>query len=196
MKTSKTKKINIVDLIFLIAIVAIILFVVVFKFMDKDIVKELIKEVPVSVKYTIEVQNREPQILDYMKEGQVMYEHGSMNPIGKVTAIKERPATTVVEDHGNKTILLKEVSDKICLDIDVESKGKIEDDMVQIEGVNFLIGKSIDCVVGDAVMSGIIVGLDYEENKTSKTSKTSTDKDETAKTETDDKNAETTKEGE
>lgn len=178
MKASKTKKINIVDLIFLIGIAAIIILVVLFKFFGGSLsVDELTKETPVSVKYAIEVQNREAEMLDYMKVGQIMYEHGSMNPIGKVTAIKKRPATTVVEDHTNKTMVTKELTDKICVDIEVESKGKIEDDMVQIEGVNVLVGKGLDCVVGDAVMSGVIVDLEYKESKTTKTEDKATDND-------------------
>ena len=162
MKENKTKKINIVDAVFLIGIVAVVLGVAVLSLWGK-IGGDSSETTPVAVKYVLEVQNKEPQALDYMEEGQTVYDNGSMSPIGVVTAIKKRPSTTLVEDHSKKTLVEKEIANKVTFDVEIAANGELSEDCIKIEDINILIGKGMDCIIGDAIVSGYIIGLDYED---------------------------------
>ena len=161
MKDNKTKGINTVDAVFIIGIAVVVLAVAVLSLWGK-IGGNSGDTMPVAIKYVLEVQNREPQVLDYMKVGQTVYDNGSQSPIGEVTAIKKRTATTLVEDHEKKTLVEKEIANKVTFEVEIEANGVLTEDCVEIEDINILIGKGLDCVIGDAIVSGYIIGLDYE----------------------------------
>ena len=161
MKENKTKRINIVDAVLIVGIAVVVLAVAVLSLWGKiggnnDVT-------PVAVKYVLEVQNREPQVLDYIEEGQTVYDNGSQSPIGEVTAIKRRPSTTLVEDHKKKSLVEKEIANKVTFDVEIAANGELSEDSVNIEDINILIGKGMDCVIGDAIVSGTIIGLEYED---------------------------------
>lgn len=166
MNENKTKRMNLTDMVFLIGIIAVVVLVVLLSLWGKIGNKGDVS--PVVVKYVVEVQNVEPQVLDYMSEGQVVYDNGSMNPIGAVTAIKKRPATIQIEDHKRKSIVEKEIPNKATFDIEIAANGELSEDGVKIEDINILIGKALDCVVGDALVSGVIIGLEYEDTEVDK----------------------------
>lgn len=165
MNENKTKRMNVTDMVLLVGIAAAVVIVVLLSLWGKiggrngDVT-------PITVKYVFEVQNREPQVLDYIGEGDIVYDNGSMNPIGKVTAIKRKPATVLVEDHKNKCLVEKEVSNKVTFDVEISANGELSEEGVSIEDINILIGKGMDCVIGDTIVSGYIIGLEYEDIKT------------------------------
>ncbi len=163
MNENKTKKMNITDMVLLIGI-AIIVSVVVLLSLRGHIASRSDVD-PVAVKYIVEVKDAEPHVLDYMKEGQTVYDNGSMNSIGEVVSIKRKTATVLVEDHKKRTIVEKEVNNKVAFDIEIAANGAMSDGGVKVEDVNILIGKGIDCVIGNALVGGTIISLDYEKTE-------------------------------
>lgn len=163
MKTNK-KRMNIIDLLFLLVGILVVLAIVansilgIFEFGGK---KE--EKIPAEIKFTFEVQNVDPQILDYFEEGDTLYDYGSMNEIGIIKSIDKQPAKTVVENHEGKTLEIKEISNKLNLYLEVEANGELVEENPEIKGVKILIGKLMDCLAGDSILSGVIVSLDHEE---------------------------------
>ena len=164
MNENKTKKMNITDMVLLLIIAVIVLFVVFLSLKGK--ISNRNGADPISVKYVVEVKDTEPQVLDYMEEGQTVYDNGSMSPIGSVTSINRKATTVMVEDHKKKTIVEKEVSNKATFDIEISANGELSDGGVKVDDINILIGKGIDCVIGNAIVSGTIISLDYEDTET------------------------------
>lgn len=157
------KKMNLIDLMLLAGVGLLIVLFVVFGMADKiGFLGKNDGEIPIAVKYTLEIQNKEPQMTDYIDEGQQVFDYEKMTPIGEVVSVRKKPATVLVEDHNKKTLVLRELSDKVNYHIDISANGSLSDNAVSISGVNMLVGKSMECVVGDAIVSGVVISVEHE----------------------------------
>ena len=154
------KRVNLIDLIVLIAIVAIVIFLgynVLFGNSDGD--KNVVNS---NVTYVIETKMMDEDVLSYIKEGQNIYDGATKNELGKIVSIRKTPALVMVENHDAKTIEQVEHPEKVDLLIEVETKAKMEYPNIIVDEISLKIGKQVHCVIGDAALSGTIIGMDYD----------------------------------
>ena len=163
MKTNSSKKrINIIDLIVVIAIVAVVVVLGAKIFNPFENGEKDSSAVNGKVKYTLEVKMREPYIMDQIKEGNVIYDSVTKEELGKIVSVREMPARVLVENYEEKKLEFCEYSELIDVYVDVETKAKMEYPNIIIDEISLKIGKQVGCVIGDAAMTGTIVGLDYD----------------------------------
>ena len=162
MENSK-KRMNIIDLIALIVLVLVIGFGI-YKIAGLNGDKK--EEVKANITYTVEVVNKEPEIMDYIKSGDTVYEFGSELDIGTVVDVTQKPYKLETEDKENKKIITTEVPRKIALDIKISADADKKDGKLSVDGVNILIGKSVDISIGNCYTTGTIVNVyDMSEEK-------------------------------
>jgi len=159
-KTNSKKRVNLIDLIVLIAIVAIVIFLgyyVLFGSSDGD--QNVVNS---NVTYTVEAKMMEKDVLSYIKEGQELYDGTTKNDLGKIVSIHKKPALVLVENHEAQTVEQKEHPEKVDLLLEIESKAKMEYPNIIIDEMSLKIGKQVHCIIGDAALSGTIIGMDYD----------------------------------
>ncbi len=159
MNTSKERKINIVDLLFVIFILAALVFGAL-KFASFGSSK------PASatkVVYTLEVRNTFQKLSAYVKEGDKVFDDESMKEIGVVTEITEKNATILAENIDDGTLAVAEIKDRVDVAIKVTADGTVSSGNASVNSVNLLIGKSMECIVGDAYVNAVITDVGYED---------------------------------
>ncbi len=159
MNTNKEGKINIIDLLFVILLLMVVVFAV-FKFASPNSSKVANAT---KVVYTLEVNNTFPELTGYIKEGDKVFDEESMKEIGVVTEIRKRNATILAENATNGTLDMVEIQDRICVEIEVSADGTVLSGNASVNSVNLLIGKSMECIVGDAYINTVIVDVGYED---------------------------------
>lgn len=160
MSTSKERKINIIDLLFVVVLLGVILFAVL-KFAAPNSSK------PTSatkISYSLEVNNTFPEVMNYIKEGDKVFDDESMKEIGVVAEISEKNATVLAENLNDGTLRNTEIEDRINLRIKVEADGEISSGNASVNSVNLLIGKSMECIVGDAYINAVVVDVQFDDS--------------------------------
>lgn len=157
------KRINIIDLIALIVLVLVIAFGI-YKVTDiKSIVKSPVKA---KIVYTVEVANADAEILDYVKQGDLVFEDDSLKSLGTVLDVTHRPYRVQTEDKVNKKILMEEIPGKIAADIKIEADADKTNGNLSVDSINILVGKTIDLNAGNCFVKGVIIDvLDMSEEK-------------------------------
>lgn len=161
MKANNTGKkgINILDLLFIVVLAAVVIFAVV---SITGVFENRQKGVTDNVRFTIETTNNDPEFLNYVEEGKVIYDGATKKELGKIVAIHEKPARQIAENHQAKTIEYVEIPNKIDVTMEVEGQATMEYPNIIIDTVSLKVGKRIDCIVGDAAVNGTVISLDYD----------------------------------
>ena len=160
MDMNNKRKINIIDLIFSIALVLIIL-VGAIKIAGNQNTFE--KSKSTKVFYTVEVSNSDPEILNYISEEDRVFEDETLKNMGTVVGVSHKPSTVLVENNDESTLVLKELPDKITVNIEITADGVETNGSVSVDSANILVGKSVDLIVGDSALKGVITALNYED---------------------------------
>ena len=159
MSTNKERKINIIDLIFVAVLVVVILFAV-FKFANPGTGKVTNAT---KVTYTLEIANAFPELTSYIEEGDKVFDDESMKEIGEVSEIRKKNATILAQNSDKGTLEVAQINDKINVEIEVTADGAVTSGNVSVNSVNLLIGKTVECIVGDAYVNAVIVDVVYED---------------------------------
>ena len=158
MSANKGKKINIIDGLFIVLVAVAIIFAMV-KFSTPGEKNANTSKIT----YTLEVKNAFPSLVSYVNEGDIVVDDDSMKEIGTVVDVRKEAATMTVQNDEKNTLEIKEIDDRVDVEIDVEAAGNAQTGNATVNSVNLLIGKNIQCIVGDAYVDAVIVGIDYED---------------------------------
>lgn len=160
MKISNTKKrINLLDLVIILMIVAAVVFGI---GSLTGVWSKQQKATSGRVTFSVELKQQDEALLEYIEEGKTIQDGVSKQILGSVVAIHETPAERIVENHDAQTFVLAEVPDKIDIVIEAESVADVTESGIQIGSFDLKVGKSIHCIVGDAVADGTVIGIDYD----------------------------------
>lgn len=171
MNANKTgrKGINVLDLIIFIFVVALIALAVI---MGSGILgKDRKKEILDNVTFCIEITQNDPEFLNYIEEGKIIYDGTTKNELGRIVAVHEKPTRVIAENHADKTIEYVEIPDKVDVTLEVEGKANMEYPNIIIDTVSVKVGKRLDCIVGDAAVNGTIISMDYDRSLLKKEAK-------------------------
>lgn len=170
MKTNNTgkRRINILDLIAAIVLIAAVTFGV-FALAGGDREKQAVKD---NITFTLEATGNEPEVLNYIEEGQTVYDNTTKTELGQIVAIHETPTRTVAENHQDKTLEYVEIPNQSDVVLEISGKAEVLSPDIMIDTVEIKIGKRIHCMVGDAAVTCTIIGLDYDEALLSKKEET------------------------
>lgn len=151
------KRINIIDIIFILILVGAIIFGIT----GISNVKQGSRGAEVTkVVYTVEVQNQDAELLKYIKNGDRVFEDESMKRMGTVVNISEAPYKILTENKVENIVTQQEVPDKITVYIDISTEGVVSsDNVVSVDSVNLLVGKTIDLNIGNSYIEGVIVDI-------------------------------------
>lgn len=162
MKTANTKKrINFLDLVIILILAAAVVFGV-GSFTGAWNKQQ--KATSGRVAFSVELKQQDETLLDYIEEGSVLQDGVSKQVIGTIVAIHEMPAERLVENHDAKTIVLAKVPDKMDIVIEAESVADVTESGIKIGSFDIKVGKTIHCIVGDAVADGTVIGIDYDDS--------------------------------
>ena len=153
MKTNsdKKRKINILDLIVVIVLVLAVIFGV-FALAGGNQEKQAVQE---NVTFTLEASGYEPETALKLKEGQAVYDNTTKTKLGELVSVQEKPNRIMAENHESKTIEFVDVPDKV--DLILEVKATVADTQ------EIRIGKRFHFRVGGSVVTGTVIGMDYDE---------------------------------
>ncbi len=155
MKNTK-KKINIIDLIFIILIVGLVVFLI---SNASDIKNITNSPTATKVAYVVEIQNETPEILKYIEVEDKVYEDESLKALGTVTDITWRQYKIIAEDKENKKVIESEMPGKISVDVEIMADAEKTNGNLSVDSINILVGKMIDLNIGDAYAKGVIVDV-------------------------------------
>ena len=156
MENSK-RKINIIDILFIIILIAVVVFGVT-KLTDVKQISQ--SNTATKVVYTVEVQNQDPEILQYLNVEDKVFENESLKQMGTVVGLSDAPHKLVTENKNNHTFITQEVPNKITVNIEIVADGVVAgDNVISVDGVNVLVGKTIDLNVGKSYVQGVIVDV-------------------------------------
>ena len=153
MKNSR-KRINIIDLIFLVLLIIVVAFGV---FKLSDVKNYTDDSTATKVSYVVEVKNQDTDILEHINIDDKVFEDESLKRMGKVTDVSYKPYEIQTEDSENKRMLMQKVPDKISAYIKIEADGIKSNNAVSVDSINILVGKTIDLNIGDSYVEGVIV---------------------------------------
>lgn len=157
------KRINIIDLIALIVLVVVIAFGI---YKATDIKNIASGSVKAKIVYTVEVQNEEAKIMNYIKPEDKVFEDESLKKLGTVLDVTQRPYKVTTENTLDKKVLMQEMPGKITLDIKIEADADKVGGNLSVDSINILVGKTIDLNVGNSYVKGVIVDVhDLSEEK-------------------------------
>lgn len=163
MKTTNTekKRINLLDLIIILILVAAVVFGV-GSFTDAWNKKQ--KATSERVVFSVELRQQDEALLNYIEEGSLLQDGVSKQVLGTVVAIHESPAEKIIENHDAQSIVLAKIPDKIDITIEVEGAAEVTETDIKIGSYEVKVGKTIHCIVGDAVADGTVIGIDYDDS--------------------------------
>lgn len=160
MSTEKGKKrINIIDVLFLIVLIAIIIFVVA----GLTGVRKNDAEIQNKVELTLEIKESDLEFLGSVKEGQTVYDAITKEQVGSIVSVSYKPSRKLSENHKEKKLQYAEIENKIDLNIEIEAMATIEQSDIMVSENAVKIGKSMSYYTGEAVLSGTIIGIEYDE---------------------------------
>ncbi len=170
METNKTtkKKMNILDLIVLLILIVAVLFGVFWLVGGFD---EKEKEINETVLFRVEMRGEEAELLNYISEGDKAYDPTTGEEIGVLKTVHEGTAQIMVENHEAKTVEYAEIPDLIDVVFEIEGKAKMEYPNIIVGSDSLKIGKVFRCSVGEAEISGTVIGIDYDANMLEKKEK-------------------------
>lgn len=155
MKNTK-KRINIIDLIFIVLIVGVVVFLV-SKAAD---IKNMVNTSAVTkVSYVVEIPNQSTEILKYIEVDDKVYEDESLKFLGTVLDVTSRPYKLNTEDTLNKKIVESEMPGKIAVDVTILADADKTNGNISVDSVNLLVGKMIDLNIGNAYAKGVIIDV-------------------------------------
>ncbi|MBQ3181591.1 MAG: DUF4330 family protein [Clostridia bacterium] len=157
------KRINIIDLIALILLIAVVVFGV---YKITDIKNIGVNAVKAKVVYTVEVQNENPEIMNYINVDDKVFEDESLKSLGTVLDVTQRPYKLVTEDKENKRVLMQEKPNTVAVDIKIAADADKVNGNLSVDSINILVGKTIDLNVGNSYVEGVIIDVnDMSEEK-------------------------------
>lgn len=153
------KGINILDILFFIVLIAVILFAVICFTGRIDKNQKILRD---NITFSIEITKNDEKLLNYIEEGEIIYEGTTKKTLGEIVAVHEKPARAIAENHSEKTIENVEIPNKIDIVIDISGKADMNYPNISIDSVELKIGKQLDCIIGDAAVRGTVVNMDYD----------------------------------
>lgn len=153
------KRLNVIDLIVVLILIAIVVFAAV---SITGMLDNKAKGVRDNVHFSLEVTKNDPEFLNYVEEGKIIYDGATKNEIGKIVAIHEKPAREIAENKQAKTIEYVEIPNKVDVILEIEGEATMEYPNIIIDMVSIKVGKRLDCIVGDAAVNGTVISLDYD----------------------------------
>lgn len=148
------RKINIIDLIFIVILVAV---VVVGALKISDIKDAVDSTTVAKVEYVVEVPNQDPEIMNYISTTDKVFEDESLKRLGEVVDVSYRPYKIYTEDKVGKKHLLEEVPNKITVDIKIAADADKANGSLSVDSINLLVGKTISLNVGNTFVEGVII---------------------------------------
>ncbi len=164
MKTNNSAKtrINILDLIILVLLIVV---VAVFGILHlTNIGENRNQNMKGTVTFSVEVRGADPEVLNYLEEGQTVYESISKTMLGKVVAVHDASAHVFAENHDAKTVEHANLPGKVDVTLEIEGVAKLQYPDIKFEEETVKIGKPMFCVVGGTALSGTVVGLEYDKS--------------------------------
>ncbi len=162
MEKSK-KRINIIDLIALILLIAVVVFGA-YKITDIKNIGE--SKVKAKIVYTVEVQNKNPDIMRYINVDDLVFEDESLKRLGTVLDVTQRPYKLATEDKESKKIIMQEKPNTVAVDIKIEADADKANGNLSVDSINILVGKTLDLNVGNSFVKGVIIDVrDMSEEK-------------------------------
>jgi len=162
MKHPVRKNVNILDIIVLLVLAAVVIFIAISFFGGLNPFNKNTSAPHDNIVYTLELNEQEPDILNYIKEGQTVYDGVTKNAIGTVLSIHEKPTRELVENYEDKTIDYVELPGKTDILLEVSGYAQTGKPDTSINTVSIKVGKRINCIVGDAAAGGTIVGVEID----------------------------------
>lgn len=159
------KRINIVDLIFLVLLVLVVAFGA-YKLSDVNSVTE--SNAPVKATYIVEVPEETPEILNHLKVGDKVYEDDSLKSMGVLSEITQKPYKIHTENKETNTVNYTEYPGKILVELKITADAVKSDGAMNVDGVNILVGKTIDLNVGNTYVKGVIIGVSEADEEAAK----------------------------
>ncbi len=159
MNNTSKKRINILDLLVLIVVIAAVLFSVYWLFFSN----ENTSEVNDTVRFTIEAKGNDAEFLNYVSEGQKVYNSTTQKELGTIVAIHETPSRILRENHEKQSVDFVEIPGKVDVVVEVEGKAKMEHPNITINETSLKIGKQIYTILGDTAVTTTIIGIDYDD---------------------------------
>ena len=153
------KKLNLIDLIVVIAIIAVVFSLGYYVLFGGAGNRAVVNS---TVRYTFEAKEMEEDVLSYIHEGQTICDATTKQKLGTIVSIHEKPSVALAENHEKRSIQLVEYPGKIDLVLEVEAKAKMEYPNIVVDDTSLKIGKKLHCIIGDAAMSGTVIELDYD----------------------------------
>ncbi len=157
----KNKKPNIIDVLCVIILIFIVAFGV-FKISKK--VQQSNQDSVANIKYVVEIENQDTEILNYIKEGDLVFESTSSASMGTVLNITEKPYKIYTENKNDKIFVMSEIPDKITLSVEISAVGNIKDNGIAIDDIGLLVGKTLDMNIGNSFVKSVIVDVEAVEN--------------------------------
>ena len=161
MKTTENakKRINIIDILFVILIAAVVVFAVA----GLSGVTKGDAEVKNKMELTLEIRYADPEFLENIEEGQVVSAAITKEEVGSILSVSHKPSRELVENHEEKKLEYTELTDKIDLNVEIEAMATMEQTDIMVSENAVKIGKSMSYYTGEAVLSGTIIGIEYDE---------------------------------
>ncbi len=159
MKSEGRKRINIIDVLFLIVLIAVIILGV----MGLSGVTKENAEIQNKVELTLEIQEKDLEFLGSVKEGQTVYDAITKEQVGTVASVSYKPSRELVENHVEKKLQYAEIQNKIDLNVEIEATATMKQADIMVSENAVKIGKSMSYYTGEAVLSGTIIGIEYDE---------------------------------
>ena len=150
-------RINLIDFVLIVGalIVAVFVFVMVTKQGKVVTVKE-----DKTIRYTMLVKAIRPEVVSFVKKGDLVKKQLTKNPIGVVKDVKTRPAQILIDtDDGQRVEVVSPV--EIDAFITIETKGRTGEDIISTGNEVLRVGDRFNIVTkwfkGDAVIFGMSV---------------------------------------
>ena len=161
MKTTENgkKRINIIDVLFLIVIVAVVIVAAA----GLTGVTKKDAEIQNKVELTLEIKNADPEFLDNIEEGQIVYDAITKEEVGNIASVSHKPSRELVENYNSKKLEYADIPDKIDLNVEIEAVATMKQADIMVSENAVKIGKSMSYYTGEAVLSGTIIGIEYDE---------------------------------
>lgn len=165
---NKKRKVNFIDIIFLIILAAVCIFAVV----GLNGASEKSAPVQNKVVLTLELKEVQPEILANIEQGQVVYDAVSKEQVGTIFSINHKPHQILVENHTDKKLEYKDASNKVDVNVEIDALATVTGSDIMVSQSAVKIGKSISYFTQNTMMSGTIIGIELDETSIDKESGT------------------------
>ena len=142
-----------------IGIIVIIMLIALLKFFYKP-QNVNVKLTTTPIRYTIEIQRRDPDFIHNVKIGADVEVQKSELVIGKIVNVKSEPYLEDTPDYDNKIIRRVPVDGFETIYIEIEAQAQIKSYTTLVGTYEVLIGKAIPIITKDFAANGYVVGID------------------------------------